>query len=148
MAGACRPLCLRLDIGDARTLPWGTQWWSGQPDYALSRLIHDTEALLDASTPPIVRMETIRRASIYASRDHTVAEQLLTSILERARQSERGGRPDALAAFDAAYMATMFSQIVMFQGAEVGRLSVRVKALLDGVDEYALVTRSVAPAPR
>ena len=27
LAGACRPLCLALDIADARTLPWGNQWW-------------------------------------------------------------------------------------------------------------------------
>src|SRR5512145_3147906 len=75
-------LCHPYDIGNARSLPWdGSRGWSGDlPDYKLERLIADTEALLTPSTPVIVRMETLRRASLYASRDRVIALQLLTRL--------------------------------------------------------------------
>ena len=52
-------------------LPWdGTNaWWQGRADYNLQNLVADTEALLTPSTPVIVRMETLRRAALYASLD-------------------------------------------------------------------------------
>src|SRR5687767_9498121 len=86
-AGECRPLCRTLDIAGARSLPWGHEWWTRDTAYDLGRLVGDTEALLTASTPVIVRMETIRRASIYASHDQRVAEQLFSRLMERARRS-------------------------------------------------------------
>ena len=101
LAGHCAPLCRSFAIGDARSLPWGTAWWQGRPDYNLANLVSDAEALLVPSTPVVVRMETIRRASLYASRDRKVAERLLSTLMTRARNAEQAGRPDALAFFDA-----------------------------------------------
>src|SRR3954468_707412 len=66
-------LCHAFDIGAANSLPWtttaGAAWYEGQAGYDLQRLSTDTEALLTPSTPVIERMETLRRAAIYASRD-------------------------------------------------------------------------------
>ena len=64
-------LCHPFDIGAAKSLPWdGAQGWSkGSADYPLGRLVTDTEAILQPATPVLVRMETLRRAAIYASRD-------------------------------------------------------------------------------
>src|SRR6185503_4586596 len=79
-------LCHPFEIGTARSLPWdGTSsWWEGKPDYNLQNLVADTEAILTPSTPVIVRMETLRRAALYASLDSKVAANLLTSLTSRA----------------------------------------------------------------
>ena len=59
-----------FDIGSAQSLPWEGRdsWWHGRADYQLTRLVADTTGLLTASTPVLVRMETLRRATIYAQR--------------------------------------------------------------------------------
>ena len=130
LAGHCAPLCRSFAIGDARSLPWGTAWWQGRPDYNLANLGSDTEALLVPSTPVVVRMETIRRASLYASRDRKVAERLLSTLMTRARNAEQAGRPDALAFFDAAYAANTLYQIGAYDDVpEVRDLVPRAKGL-------------------
>ena len=62
-------LCHPFDIGTAQSLPWdGTKgWFQGRADYRLEQLVPDTEAILQPGTPVLVRMETLRRAAIYAS---------------------------------------------------------------------------------
>ena len=91
-------LCHPFDIGSAKSLPWSDKSWSeGSPDYKLDRLVADTEGLLTPSTPVIVRIETLRRAALYASTDATVASQLIKRLITRAEASEMSGRPDALA---------------------------------------------------
>jgi hypothetical protein len=145
IAGACRPLCRTFDIGEARSLPWGNEWSSARTDYNVNNLVADTEALLAPSTPVIVRMETIRRASIYAGRDRQVAERLFTRLMDRANASEKAGRPDALAFFDAAYAAISFYQIGEFAiPTEVQHLTPNVKGIVRDVDAYALVKKSLA----
>src|SRR6187401_895080 len=108
-------LCHPFDIGSARSLPWdGTNaWWQGRADYNLQNLVADTEALLTPATPVIVRMETLRRAALYASTDPKVANGLLKRLISRAEASEEAGRPDALAYLDAAYLAGAFNELTM-----------------------------------
>jgi hypothetical protein len=146
--GHCAPLCRSFTIGDARSLPWGTAWWQGWHDYNLSNLVSDTEALLVPSTPVVVRMETIRRASLYASRDRAVAERLLSTLLTRARKAEQAGRPDALAFFDAAYAANTLYQIGAYDDVpEVRDLVLQVKGLVRDGHPYELVKKSLALRP-
>ena len=91
-------LCHPYEIGAAKSLPWeGHDWWPGRADYKVANLVADTQALLTPETPVIVRMETLRRATIYAMRDRNVATQLLGTIVKRAHVLEYAGRPDALA---------------------------------------------------
>jgi hypothetical protein len=134
-----------FDIGDARSLPWGSGWSSADPNYNAANLASETRALLASASPVIVRMETIRRAFLYASRDRKVAEQLFGEIVERARASERAGNADPLAFFDAAYAAVTLQQIGEFADVrEVQELSSRVKGLVGDVEAYDLVKRSLA----
>src|SRR3954468_20071526 len=61
-------LCFPFDIGTAHSLPMGKgDWRATDPKYDVSHLVTDTLALLVPSAPLTVRMETIRRATIYAS---------------------------------------------------------------------------------
>src|SRR6478672_9206222 len=106
-------LCHPFDIGTAHSLPWdGTNGWSqGRANYPIKQLVTDTEAILQPGTPVVVRMETLRRAAIYASQDPAVAAALLDELSARARA---GRNPtDGLAALDAAYLIEALRQITM-----------------------------------
>ena len=79
-------VCFPFEIGNARTLPMGTNGWhSTEPTYSVSRLVDDTLALLGPETPVLVRMETLRRATIYAASDSASAAALLNALQQRAR---------------------------------------------------------------
>jgi len=102
-------LCHPFDIGSARSLPWsgGNDWMTGNAGYDITNVVADTEAILTDSTAVPVRMETLRRASLYASRNRVVAEHLLAMVMTRAEQPGSG----ALALFDAGYVLEAFDEI-------------------------------------
>lgn len=144
-------LCHAYDIGSAKSLPWigETSWFQGSPDYKLDRLVADTEALLTPSTPVIVRMETLRRAAIYASNDAHVAGVLVKRLLNRAEASEIAGRPDAMAYLDAAYFAGALNEIAMLArwSKDFETKGAVAKAAVGGLDAYGLIMKSVAAKP-
>jgi hypothetical protein len=143
-------LCHPYDIGDARSLPWdgAGAWWHGQSGYNPSHLVADTTALLTPSTPVVVRMETLRRAVIYASPDPKVAQALLQTFTERARAAEQSGRADALAYLDAAYVSGAFREMVLVGESPEGRArAAGARTLtLDG-KEYTLIQKALALRP-
>jgi len=100
-------LCHALDTGGAPSLPWrGDGGWKGsKADYDRARLVPDTLALLGADVPVIARMETLRRAALYAV-DGGSGPALLKALEARAQNA--GGAEHALAQFDLGYgMATL-----------------------------------------
>jgi hypothetical protein len=143
-------LCHPFEIGTARSLPWNGShgWWEGRSDYKLENLVADTEALLTPSTPVIVRMETLRRAALYASADSTVASQLLRRLMTRAQTAEEGSPASALAWLDAAYIAEAFREVTMLSGMSEFRDRIGgVRAALGDADGYALIRKSIAARP-
>jgi hypothetical protein len=102
-------LCHPFEIGTAKSLTWdNSHGWQGRVGAAnMKTLVADTESLLTPDTPVIVRMETIRRAAIYASADAAVARELFTRLQARAA----GAKPGALETFDAGYLIETFRQI-------------------------------------
>ena len=113
LAQAGPPLiCHAIDIGQAKSLPWSSDGWklSGQENYDLKQLVPDTLAILNPGTAVLVRMETLRRATIYAQKDPQVARALLTALRDRATTADAQGRPDALAWFDAGYLVEAYKQ--------------------------------------
>jgi len=138
-------LCHPFDIGSAKSLPWdgSNSWYHGQAGYDLQNLIGDTEALLTPSTPVIVRMETLRRAALYASQDERIATQLLARLTERANKAG-----DPLPLFDAGYLAETFRQIgYLGQMPEFRTRAQAMKALADSAEGFALVRRSISLRP-
>jgi len=101
-------ICHAIDIGSAESLPWTSSGWnlSGQENYDLSHLVPDTLALLAPSTPVLVRMETLRRATLYAQQRTAVAKELLLRLEAKTRENPK----DALAAFDFGYLAEAYKQ--------------------------------------
>jgi hypothetical protein len=105
-------ICHTIDIGQAKSLPWTNHGWnlSGSENYDLKNLVSDTLTILDSSAPVLVRMETLRRATLYARRDPQIARELLTKLFARATAAENAGHRDALAFFDAGYLAECYKQ--------------------------------------
>ncbi len=129
-------LCFPMITSAAPSLPWGTGGWQSiDPSYTVSRLADDTVALLGPSVPTLARMETLRRAALYAATDPAAADRLFSAL--RARASSKGAAPaDALARFDLGYAVEAFRQT---QHTDRG---VRSKAPAE--DGYALVKQALA----
>ena len=141
-------LCVPFEIGAARSLPWsGAMWRDVETDYDINRLTDDTLALLTPETPVIVRMETLRRAAVYAVwaavdrevgykvSDLRVANDLQGRLIARAREAKGKGRLEALALFDAGYLAETYRQAV----ADSRKLD-----LTHDIDGYAWVERAIS----
>ncbi len=135
-------VCHPFSIGTAQSLAWnnGPGWRGDVAGYDVSRLADETVALLSSSTPVIVRMETLRRAAVYASRDQKVADQLLTRLVDRTRKSESGARAEALAWFDAGYFVETLRQASMTVQKP---MSDALSALVANVDGYQMVQKSL-----
>src|SRR5580658_5998544 len=103
-------ICHPIEIGQAKSLPWVEFNHKGSTDYDLKNLSRETLAILDSRTPVLVRMETLRRATIYARQDSQVAKELITRLQARAVSADAAGRPDALAWFDVGYLAEAYKQ--------------------------------------
>jgi hypothetical protein len=126
-------ICHPIEIGNAKSLPWaGSQWRDVKRDYDLNRLTADTLALLQPDTPVLVRMETLRRATIYAVwakadhevgiqlKDTKIADELMSKLMERVRESVRASKPSSMAMFDAGYLAACYKQAGYSGGAANG----------------------------
>ena len=134
-------ICHPFDIGKEKSLPWtGTSWnLSGNEGYETSHLAQDTLALLDTKAPVIVRMETLRRATLYASKDPIAAKELLTRLHARANAAENTKSPNALALFEFGYLVETYNQGL--------RKDQNPAAGVDGYDfvKRALAIRSADP---
>lgn len=116
-------ICHPIEIGNAKSLPWsGANWRDVKKDYDLNRLVADTLALLQPDTPVLARMETLRRATVYAvwaKRDNevgitvksnAVADELQAKLMERVREAFRLNKPATMFLFDAGYLDASFKQ--------------------------------------
>ena len=138
-------LCQPFDIGTAQSLPWdGTRGWShSRSDYALANLVNDTQRVLQPETPVVVRMETLRRAAIYASQDPAVATSLLEALGSPARTSR-----DPLAPLDVAYAIEALNQITFFgPGSEFSDRAAGIKQVIAGRNTAAFVNAAVTARP-
>jgi len=127
-------ICHAIEIGRAKSLPWVDWTPKGNTDYDLKNLTRDTLAILDSNAPVLVRMETLRRATIYARQDPQVARELITRLQARAANSDAAGHADALAWFDVGYLAEAYKQWM-------GKGEPNPAA---GVDGYSLVKKALS----
>jgi hypothetical protein len=126
-------ICHPIEIGQAKSLPWIDWNQKGTRGYDLKNLTRDTLAILDSSAPVLLRMETLRRATIYARQDPQVAKELLTRLQARAANSTDSGLSEALAWFDVGYLIETYQQWI-------GKAEPNPAAGLDG---YAWVKKAV-----
>ena len=135
-------ICHTIEIGQAKSLPWISHNWnlSGGENYDTKNLVRDTLEILNPNTSVLVRMETLRRATLYARKDPVAAKELLARLHARATSAESSGHPDALAWFDAGYLAEAYKQWI---GQSWMRVSKDEQNPAAGVDGYALVKKAL-----
>lgn len=104
-------ICHPVDIGGAKSLPWGWGAFAERRDYSPRQAVDDTLALLAKEPSVLVHMETLRRAALYTDQDSEIAVGLLAALMARALNSEAAGTSDALAWFDAGYLAQCYHQL-------------------------------------
>ena len=103
-------VCHPIAIGQAKSLPpLDPNYRKGSNGYDVSNLTRDTLAILDSTPSVLVRMETLRRATIYAGRNPQEAKELLTRLHVRA-ESAPSTSIGALAWFDLGYLTAAFKQ--------------------------------------
>jgi hypothetical protein len=147
LAQAGPPLiCHTIEIGQAKSLPWISHNWnlSGAETYDTKNLVRDTLEILAPDTPVLVRMETLRRATLYARKDPAAAKELLARLHARATSAESSGHPDALAWFDAGYLAETYKQWI---GQNLPHMTDGMRMDSNpaaGVDGYSLVKKALA----
>jgi hypothetical protein len=125
-------ICHPFQTDDSTLLMWGDGpgWNTPNRRYDVRNLTADTLRLLSPDAPILTRMENLRRATIYASQNERVADELLSAVLARAQS----GTPSAQALFDAGYLIESFKQAAhMLPASRVPK-----------VDGYAMVTRAIA----
>lgn len=144
-------ICHPFPTGGAESLPWGTAptWHSTDPGYDSRRLVADVVRLLDATPTVLARMETLRRATLYAARDAEVAAALLAALQARAER-HRTRTTGAWAAFDAGYLVETYRQASqvyrwdMLTAAAKAAWAIREAPAIDG---YASIVQALAQTP-
>src|SRR6266704_1906196 len=139
-------ICHTIAIGEAKSLPWISHNWnlSGGETYDTKNLVRDTLEILAPDTPVLVRMETLRRATLHARKDPLAAKELLARLHARATSAESSGHPDALAWFDVGYLAEAYKQWIgqnLPHMTDSMRMDPNPAAAVDG---YALVKKALA----
>ena len=142
-------LCHPFEIGNARSLQWSGPGWSQiDKNYDVNRLIDDTLGLLTSETPVLVRMETLRRATIYGlmpSLDRTVTSPVKNPVIAsellarmKARVPEAGVKTDkksiAIALFDYGYLVESYKQ------AGYGSQGAKLAGDIDG---YGMIVKAI-----
>jgi hypothetical protein len=156
-------ICHPYSIGAAKSLPSSDGDWKGvNPQYDRSHLVRDTLALLTSDTPVIVRMETLRRAAIYATagmRGWSSAagfneEDRANTIALRAKLHERAvaatGSERALAVFDEGFFTETLRHTGVDPSLDGYALLLKARELRghDPDMEFALALASAWPMKR
>jgi hypothetical protein len=153
-------ICHPYVIGTARSLPGSDGDWKGvNPTYDRAHLVRDTLALLTPETPVIVRMETLRRAAIYATagmrgwgdksgfnaEDRANTSALLEKLQARVKTATGGNL--ALALFDVGFFIETLRQTGLDRSLNGYDTLVKARELRgpDADMEFALALASAWP---
>jgi hypothetical protein len=143
-------LCHPFDTAGAPSLPWGEDWNDIDRRYDTTRVSADTLRLLGAGTPVIARMETLRRAAIYASADGEQVRDLATK-LEARIATAKTPTARALAQFDAGYFSETLQDIARLQGYDmpgIGKVDVpALKSVLARGDGSTRIAAALKQRP-
>jgi hypothetical protein len=128
-------ICHTFSIGRDTSLPWGADadWNSPNPNYDTRNLASDTLKLLDSGKPLLTRMETLRRAAIYSSKDAVAWLELANRLMARALTSETRGESNSQALFDAGYFIESMKQMA----------GITKASFVSGIDGYDWAKRSL-----
>ncbi len=111
-------ICFPYEIGEAKSLPWGKGKFDADKRYDRDRVVADTLAILKTADSTLVRMETLRRATLYVKKDRDAATELLAKLSWMALDAEAAENTAWAknAWFDAGFLAACYHQA----GVDVG----------------------------
>lgn len=132
-------ICFPYEIGKAKSLPWGDDAFKKKAGYDTANVVNDTLDLLKTEKSALVRMETLRRATLYLDGDKARATELLAKLSWYAMDMEAIGKPSPDAWFNAGYLAASLAQAGGDIGCRVG--------MDDGHTGYTWITRAVELRP-
>lgn len=132
-------MCHPLMIDKAESLPLGSGAFDTQPGYTGKKVVEAAMGLLKTERDALVRMETLRRATAYLSKDRASALDLMSRLQAIALEQEAADRKDAQAWFDVGFLAACYAQMDVDWGHKAG--------VENGVVGYAYVKRALALAP-
>ena len=104
-------ICFPYHTDGAKSLPWGNDTFQGSKGYDKSNLVKDTLSLLKTEESVLARMETLRRAAIYAQGDKALSTELLAKLGFIALDAEASGKPTAGSWFNAGFLAACYDQL-------------------------------------
>ena len=154
-------ICHPIQIGNARSLPSGNGPHGAKSDYDRRRLIEETLELLTTDMPILVRMETLRRATLYASgiyrgdggwknqseESRRIAYELLSMLMARTLQANASESRSATAWFDVGYLLACYEQANLgkdFRGYEFVKKALALRGE-DAEMEFACAVVTVWP---
>ena len=142
-------ICHPFNIGDAKSLPFqGPDWSRVDPNYDVKHLLDDTAALLSPDTPVIVRMETLRRATLYSRNDARLASDLFERVKSRAAKysDDNTGREALMAWFDLGYLTETYKQaaIISRSVAQHDKAFWNFAQAKPDLEGYTLVKKAIA----
>lgn len=114
-------ICHPVEIGNAKSIPWGNGAFDQKRGYSKSKVIDDTVKILNDSKSAMVHMETLRRATLYLDRSSELAATLQATLMARVLESETKNKGNALAWFDAGYLAQCYDQTGIDTGVICGK---------------------------
>ena len=134
-------MCHPLDIGDAKSLPFGKDAFATARGYNAKRVVEETLGILKTADSPLVRMETLRRATVYLHEDRDAATELLAKLAWIALDADASGKTEwaATAWFDAGFAAACYDQMGVDLDWNPG--------VADGIRGYAWMRQALAMAP-
>jgi len=139
-------ICFAHPTGSAASLSWseGIGWNGALPSYDLSSLVSDSLRLLKPEVPVETRMETIRRAVIYAARRDGLADTLVRSLLARSDDRSASAASRAAALFDAGYtIETVRDAVHMYAVMRATDRDAWMIRSAPGVDGLALIRQAM-----
>jgi len=144
-------ICHPFTTDNAPSLPWTGErtWRATEASYDVGRLTADTLALLGPDIPVIARMETLRRATIYAASSPRAANELLRTLLTVAEALARDPQTAALAEFDAGYLIESYRQQSEIDKTDMLAAFARSSGVpLGTLYGYVMVEKAIAMRPR
>ncbi len=102
-------ICHEFEIGGARSLPW-ERGQATKAGYDRARLVDDVAAALETETDLVVRMETLRRATMYVGKDARLAWELVGERSLALLDQTAIGSKESTAWFDVAFLVACFRQ--------------------------------------
>jgi hypothetical protein len=135
-------LCNPIDIAKANSIPIGSGSMEPASGCSGSTAVDEALAILKGDASPLVRMETIRRATVYVMRDQSQAKNLLTRVMALELDAAASGNDSnaATALFDAGFLAACLGEVGVELGWKPGAA--------DGLQGYGWIKAALDKLPK